>query len=191
LHEERLAQLDREEAMLKADNPTHPLFLAMLRCVDARRDEKLRIEAKLTQFRLETIQRTAVGKRSQILAQFHQEVRDLREKKIASLGEQWYDIQHDRRGYGSHVEDYTIKYPTRRADQVRFHNSHAKEVSLLSGIAKYVGFPAAPDLAPADQKQLDQDFEKMGVSLVHPKAMRTTLTIVTEITAKAPNAPKS
>lgn len=160
-----MAQLDREEAMLRADNPTHPLYLAMLRCVDGRRDEKLRIEANITQLKLETIQRTAVARRSQILAQFHQEVRDIRERKIANLGEQWYDIQHDRRGYGSHVEDYTIKYPARRSDQVRFHNSHAKEVSLLSGIAKYVGFPSAPDLAPADQKQLDQDFEKMGVSL--------------------------
>ncbi|KAI9746121.1 MAG: hypothetical protein M1818_000802 [Claussenomyces sp. TS43310] len=162
LHEERLAQLEREEAMLKSDSPTHPIYLEMMQSVDARRDQKLRIEARLTEYRLESIQREAVGKRTQILAQFYQEVREIREKKLEELGKQWYDIQHDRRGYGSHIEDFTIKFPTKRSKQVMHHNAFTKEVSLLAGISKYVGFPAAPAMSAATQTEIDQDLERMG-----------------------------
>jgi hypothetical protein len=42
--------------------------------------------------------------------------------------------------------------------------AYNKEVSILSGIAKYVGFPAAPDVQGVNKSELDEDFEKMGVS---------------------------
>lgn len=165
LYEERLAQLDAEEAMLRQDKPTHPEYLAMLRCVDARRDDKLRIESRLTELRLETIQRSAVGKRSQILAQFYQEVREIRERKLELLGKQWYEIQHDRRGYGSNAEDYAIKFPARKSQQIMHQLAYNTEVSVLSGVAKYVGFPAAPPMAAATPAESDHDFEKINVSL--------------------------
>lgn len=164
LYEERLAQLDAEEAMLRQDKPTHPEYLAMLQCVDARRDDKLKIEARLTELRLETIQRSAVGKRSQILAQFCQEVREIREKKLEVLGKQWYEIQHDRRGYGSNVEDYAIRFPARKAQQIMHQLAYNTEVSVLSGVAKYVGFPAAPPMAAATPTEVELDFEKINVS---------------------------
>lgn len=150
--------------MLKQDKPTHPAYLAMLQAVDARRDEKLRIEARSTEFRLESIKRTAVARRSQILAQFYQEVREAREKKLEILGRQWYDIQHDRRGYGSNVEDYILKFPTKRSQQIMQQLAYNTEVSLLSGVAKYVGFPAAPPMASATSAETEHDFEKISVS---------------------------
>jgi len=150
--------------MLKQDKPTHPEFLAMLQCVDARRDERLRIEARWTELQLETIQKAAVAGRSQIMAQFYQEVRDIRESKLELLGKQWYEIQHDRRGYGSNVEDYAIKFPTRKSQQVMHQLAYNAEVSVLSGIAKYVGFPAAPPMAAATTAEVEHDFEKISVS---------------------------
>lgn len=150
--------------MLRADSPTHPIYLEMMQSIDARRDQKLSIEANLTKFRLESIQREAVGQRSQIFAQFYQEVRDLREKRLEALGRQWYDIQHDRRGYGSHVEDFSFKFPTKRSRQIMNHNAFTKEVSLLAGISKYVGFPAAPTMSAATPMEIEQDLATMGVS---------------------------
>lgn len=150
--------------MLRQDKPTHPDYLAMLQCVDARRDEKLRIEARLKELRLETLQRSSVGKRSQILAQFYQDVREIRETKLEALGKQWYEIQHDRRGYGSNVEDYAIRFPARKSQQVMHQLAYNTEVSILSGVAKFVGFPAAPAMAAATAGEVDLDFEKMSVS---------------------------
>jgi hypothetical protein len=150
--------------MLKQDPPIHPEYLAMMRCIDARRDEKLRIERRLAELKREALQRCAVARRSQILSQFYQDVRGIREKKLELLGKQWYEIQHDRRGYGSNVEDYTLKYPARRSDQLKQQYAYNTEVSILSGIAKYRGFPAAPPMAPATASELEEDFKKMGVS---------------------------
>ena len=150
--------------MLREDKPTHPEYLAMMQCIDARRDEKLRINDKLREYELETLKNYAVARRSQILVQYQQDVRDIREKKLEQLGKQWYEIQYDRRSYAGNVPDYTLKFPTRRSQQVMNQVAYSNEVSILSGVAKYVGFPAAPPMATATDAELAEDLEKMGVS---------------------------
>ncbi|OBT65602.1 hypothetical protein VE03_05532 [Pseudogymnoascus sp. 23342-1-I1] len=164
LHEDRLAKLNHEEWMLKQDPPIHPEYLAMMHCIDARRDEKLRIEMRRADYTRETIEKSAVGKRAQILSQFYQEVREIREQKLELLGKQWYEIQHDRRAHGSSVDDYALRYNAKKEDQLRDQNAYNLEVSVLSGIAKYRGFPAAPAMAPATSTELEDDFKKMGKS---------------------------
>jgi len=150
--------------MLREDKPTHPEYLAMMQCIDARRDEKLRINDKLREYELETLKNYAVARRSQILVQYQQDVREIREKKLEQLGKQWHEIQYDRRSYAGNVPDYTLKFPTRRSQQVMNQVAYSNEVSILSGVAKYVGFPAAPPMATATDAELAEDLEKMGVS---------------------------
>lgn len=113
---------------------------------------------------MQALKNFAVARRSQILVQFQQEVRDIRERKLEQLGKQWYEIQHDRRSYAGSVPDYALKFPTRRLQQIQNQVAYSHEVSILSGIAKYVGFPAAPPMAQATTAELEEDFEKMGVS---------------------------
>lgn len=137
----------------------------MLQCVVARRDDKIRIENKLMELKFESLQKQAVARRSQILSQYSQTVRAIREKKLELLGKQWYDIQHDRRGYAGNVPDYALKYPPKRSQQITHQMAYNKEVSILSGIAKYVGFPAAPAMSAATPVELEDDLDKMGVSL--------------------------
>lgn len=175
LYDEGLEQLNREEAMLREDKPTHPEYLAMMKCIDERRDERFRISTKLKEYELQTLANYAVAKRSQILAQFQQDVRAIREQKLEELGQQWYDIQHDRRSYAGNVPDYSLKFPTRRSQQITNQVSYANEVSILSGIAKYVGFPAAPPMAPATDAELEDDLQKMGVSQRHFPLIRPSV----------------
>ena len=150
--------------MLRTDKPTHPEYLAMMQCIDERRDERIRISQKLKELEIQALKNSAVARRSQILTQYSQEVRDLREKKLEQLGKQWYEIQHDRRSYAGSVPDYALKFPTRRSQQVANQVAYNTEVSILSGVAKYVGFPAAPPMAPTTTAELEEDLEKMGVS---------------------------
>ena len=150
--------------MLKQDNPTHPHYLAMMECIDARRDDRLRIAENLRGYELQALKTYAVARRSQILVQYHQEVREIREKKLEQLGKQWYEIQHDRRSHAGSVADYALKFPTRKSQQIMNQAAYNNEVSILSGIAKYVGFPAAPVMAAATPSELEEDMEKMGVS---------------------------
>lgn len=150
--------------MLRQSHPTHPEYLAMMQSIDARRDEKFRVADKIKEYQMQSLANFAVSRRSQILTQYQQEVREIREKKLEQLGKQWYEIQHDRRSYAGSVPEYTLKFPAKKPQQVQNQVAYSKEVSILSGVAKYVGFPAAPAMAPTTAEELEDDLEKMGVS---------------------------
>ncbi|EON97249.1 putative transcriptional regulatory protein dep1 protein [Phaeoacremonium minimum UCRPA7] len=160
LYEERLAQLNEEEAMLTSESPTHPEYLAMMHCIDARRDERLRVVDVEYKLNMEALERWAVARRAQILSQFYQSIRESREKVLEELGRQWYEIQHERRRYAANsIPDYGIRFPVAKAQQKRHAIAHSKEVSILSGIARHEGFPAAPEMKGATVSEVDEDLE--------------------------------
>ncbi|KAI0007072.1 Sds3-like-domain-containing protein [Xylariaceae sp. FL0662B] len=162
LYEERLEQLNQEEAMLRAENPTHPEYLAMMQCVDARRDERMRVADRELEFKSESLGRWAVARRAQIHSQFFQSVRESRERILAELGQSWYDIQHERRKQANTVPEFGLRFPESQTQRVRNALAYNKEVSILSGIAKYEGMPAAPDMKGASSQDLEDDFEAMN-----------------------------
>ncbi|RYP16797.1 hypothetical protein DL765_004910 [Monosporascus sp. GIB2] len=162
LYEERLQQLNEEEAMLRADNPTHPEYLAMMQCIDARRDERLRVADRELELKMESLGRWAVARRTQIHSQYFQAVRESRERVLAELGQQWYDIQHERRKHANNVPEFGLRFPQTQTQRVRNALAYNKEVSILSGIAKYEGMPAAPDMKGASMQELEDDFEAMN-----------------------------
>ncbi|KAL2016945.1 hypothetical protein VTK56DRAFT_2821 [Thermocarpiscus australiensis] len=159
IYQERLEQLNQEEAMLMGDNPTHPEYLAMLQCLEERRAEKIRVSNLELQFKLSVLRRRAIAERAQIMSQFYQAVRDAREKALEELGQQWYEIQQKRRRFANTIPDYGIRFPATRAQAVRNSVSYNKEVSVLSGFAKHVGFPAAPPINGASEDQVEADLE--------------------------------
>jgi hypothetical protein len=164
LYQERLDQLGQEEMLLAGDDPSHPEFLAMMRCIDARRDERVRILDTEFQLRLAVLRKRATAERAQILSQFFQAIRESREKALEDLGRQWYEIQHERRSYVNTIPEYGLRYPSSMSQNVRNAIAYSKEVSILSGIAKYRGFPAAPDIRGAAASELDADLEAITVS---------------------------
>lgn len=165
LYEERLKELNEEEALLTSDNPTHPEYLAMMECIDSRRDDRLRISEIEFKFDMDALNRWAVARRAQILSQYYQSVRESREKTMDELGKQWYEIQHERRKNANPIPDYGFRFPKDKAQQKRQAIAHNKETSILAGIAQHHGFPAAPEMKPATQAEVEDDFEAMHVSL--------------------------
>lgn len=102
------------------------------------------------------------------MTQYAQSVRDIRETKLEVLGKQWYDIQNDRRRCSGSVPDYAYKFSEKRSQNIMNQMSYNKEVSILSGVAKYVGFPGAPPMAAASSAEVDDDLERMGVRVPEP-----------------------
>ena len=92
--------------MLTSDNPTHPEYLAMMHCIDSRRDDRVKVVELEYKFNMEALDRWAVARRAQILSQFFQSARELREKYVDELGRQWYEIQHERRRNANPIPDY-------------------------------------------------------------------------------------
>lgn len=163
LCDENIEKLTRELEMLKQPDCRHPEYLAMLRCVDERRDDKIHFETTLFNYKLDCLKNKTVAERHQWHSQYFQTVRDLRDKHLMLCNQRFYQLQKERRNLGSDEFDYTYYFPTKRSTQIQQQTAYNLEVSVLSGVAKYVGFPAAPEIIPVRNNELEEDFRAMKV----------------------------
>ena len=152
-------------AQLTAPKPSHPEFLRQLNCIRKYRDEKFDTEQKLLVYKIKSLKTRSVAQRSQTHSAYFQTVRDVREKHLDRIGERLSRVRRDHVKTDEKVPAYSIPFPTRRSTQIMQQSSYNREVSILSGVAKYVGFPAAPNVTTALQAEMDEDMERMGVSL--------------------------
>jgi len=153
---------------LTAPEPTHPEYLAQLQAVTQRRDTKIRQEHALQYYETQALVNQTLVERAQMHSQFYQEAREARDNHLDALGKKWYDIQKERRSQlqPDQAGTYTYKFPTNFADQIRNQRNYNQEVSLLSGIQKYRGFPAAPDIDACRPSELDDDLQAMKVRVI-------------------------
>ncbi|RMD39569.1 hypothetical protein DV735_g5561, partial [Chaetothyriales sp. CBS 134920] len=164
LYDERIAAINRELAQLAEPVPVHAELLKQLEIVKRWRDQKFEIEQKLLVYKIGALKNKSLAERSQIHSAYFQTVRDLREKHLERLSEHFYRIQRDRFRSESAVPSFTIPFAQKRSKQISQQTAYNKEVSILSGIAKYVGFPAAPEIASAHASELEADLQKLGLS---------------------------
>jgi hypothetical protein len=161
-----LRQVEREIELLEQSNCLHPDFLAQLRCVDERRDQKVKHEDTLLQYNLQSLGIKTVAERQQLHSQYFQDVRQIRDDAIDAGYKELYALQRDRRKFFTDPTD-SMLYNPNRAEQIRIHTRINHEISLLAGIAKHIGFPAAPDMSVVLQDDAQQDLHQMGVRFSH------------------------
>lgn len=163
LYDEKISQLNLELSQLSEPQTTHPELVKQFECVNKYRDEKQETEQKLLVFKVGALKRKSVAERSQIHSAYFQTVRDVRERHMERMSEHFYRIQRERFKSNQVTSTYTIPFPDKRIQQVTQQTAYNKEVSILSGVAKHVGFPAAPDLLAAKTTDLEGDLREMGV----------------------------
>lgn len=163
LCDEQIAQLNRELEMLKQPHCMHPEYLAMIKCIDDRRAEKTAYEARLLEYKQRNLEVITSAERHQMHSQYFQTVRHVREEMLEECNQRVFELQKGRRQLGSVETEYMIKLPEKRSDQIRHQAAYNLEVSILSGVAKYVGFPAAPDISPARPVEIEEDLRAMKV----------------------------
>nr|OQO16791.1 hypothetical protein B0A51_16809 [Rachicladosporium sp. CCFEE 5018] len=163
--DDRLADIDKELALLSQPDCTHPEYLRSVACIDSRRAKQQREALAFRAYKIRASEERTLGERAQLHSQYFQQVREQREEVMYQLGEDWYAIQSERRQ--QHLDDdarYIYKFPTKKSAQVRQQAKYNQEVSVLSGVAKYVGFPAAPDIAEVKGGGLEADLKAMKLS---------------------------
>ncbi|KAI1941781.1 hypothetical protein LOZ66_001262 [Ophidiomyces ophidiicola] len=165
IYDDRIASINDELAQLEKPTPTHPEFLRQLRIIENYRDEKMKHEEKLFSYKLRSICIRSQAERSQVNSSYFQNSRDTRERYLQELSEHHYRVQHDRFNTGETITDYRIPFPTQRVQQAAQLAAYNTEVGILSGTAKYVGFPSAPDMESLRPHEIEQDFIKLGISL--------------------------
>lgn len=173
LYDERIARCDAELAMLETTVPAHPDLLTALEVIDRHRDEKIRYEDTLIKFKLQALQRKSIAEKAQAHSQYMLDVQNTREAHLEKLNKEFYQIQRERRSTETMGPSYMYHFPTKRSEQIRRQTAYNKEVSILSGVAKHVGFPAAPDLKQLKPHEIDEDLKAMGISLQPPQPQPT------------------
>ncbi|KAF2718176.1 hypothetical protein K431DRAFT_287910 [Polychaeton citri CBS 116435] len=163
MYNERLALLNAEVQMLMLPDCAHPEYLRMVACVDARYEKQVREAQAYHSYKMKAIKQRTIGERSQLHSQYFQHVRELRDEAMTTLGEDWYNIQKERRDTYQEKDQWLYKFPTKRSAQIRQQVKYNQEVSVLSGFAKHVGFPAAPDIQGANDTALDEDLRAMRI----------------------------
>lgn len=166
--EDQIAGFDTELAMLRQADCAHPDYLAMMRPVDERRDEKITYENRLYKYKIGALNNKTVAERCQLQSQYFQAVREIRHSMLEQCHEHIFQVQEERRNWGRADANYITPFTTKKSQQVQNQSAYNLEVSILSGIAKYVGFPAAPDINGAKASDLDNDLAKMGISTTAP-----------------------
>ena len=166
LFDERLARYNEELVMLNQAEPTHPEYLAQMECVDQHRNKKIEYEQTLMKYKLMTLQRTTIADKAQAHSQYMQTLRDIKDRGLEQISKQSFQIQRERRDRIGRVPDYSFYYPAKRSQQIINQTAYNAEVSILSGVAKYVGFPAAPEMHAARPEEVDEDLRNMGVSRI-------------------------
>ncbi|RMY48636.1 hypothetical protein D0865_07973 [Hortaea werneckii] len=168
LYNERLSGLTAELELLNKADCQHPEYLRQVSCVDARREKQIREANAYYFYRMQSVRQRTLGERSQLHSQYFQTIRELRENVLYELGEDWYNIQKERRQQHQESNDaFIYKFPEKRTDQIRRQAEYNQEVSILSGVAKYVGFPAAPEVGGAKNESMEDDLRAMKI----PKRM--------------------
>jgi hypothetical protein len=157
LCDEQIAQLERELEMLKQPNCVHPEYVAMIKCIDDRRADKIAYETRLLEYKQKNLEIITAAERHQMHSQYFQTVRHIREEILEECNQRVFELQRGRRQLGCDETEYMVRLPEKRSDQIR-------QVSVLSGVAKYVGFPAAPDISAARPTEIDEDLRAMKVS---------------------------
>jgi hypothetical protein len=161
---EQIRQMDHELEMLQEGNSTHPEYLTQMRCIDARRDEKIRYDNVLLRFDIQALRTKTTAERQTCHSQFFQEVRNTKDGALESAWKEYFALQRDRRSGGADTTDFTMLYNPSRSTQIRQQTARNLEVSILAGIAKHVGFPSAPITTGLSAPEIDRDFQIMGVS---------------------------
>lgn len=164
---ERVSSFDAELALLDQPNCQHPEYLRLIACVDQRHQKQDKETKAYQYFKQNSIRQRTLGERAQLHSQYFQTVRDVRELALDDLGEQWYAIHRERRQGVNYQPEHNLsryQFNDRRSDQLKQQAKYNHEVSILSGFAKYVGFPAAPDIGAVTGDALDNDLKAMRVS---------------------------
>ncbi|KAF2875010.1 Sds3-like-domain-containing protein [Massariosphaeria phaeospora] len=164
LCDEQIAQYEQELEMLKQPNCIHPEYLAMMKGIDERRAEKIDYEKTLLQYKQKNLEAITTAERHQLHSQYVQTVRDTRENILSECNQRLYELQKGRRTLGVEEVEYSMKLPEKRSDQIRQQTAYNLEVSVLSGVAKYVGFPAAPDINSARPSEIEDDLRAMKIA---------------------------
>ena len=137
----------------------------MVAAIENQRKERVALARTSFHYKVKALQNKSIAERTHHHSQYMQSAREIRDAALEQANEEWYQIQRGRRALDQEPVDRTPLTAMKRSDLIAHQSAYNTEVSILSGMAKYVGFPAAPEVTGASQSEVDEDLRKMGVCI--------------------------
>ena len=96
-----------------------------------------------------------------VFIQYYRRKDEFRQKMIAQLTAEWFQVHRDRRLAEMCVPDYIYSVPEDKGIQMMERQAYNYELTLLAGLNNYFGFPAAPDLNGISAHDALGDLQKL------------------------------
>lgn len=161
LYEERMNQIDREITL--AETGEHPLLIEKTLQNRSRHTGRLRRAEILRDRRAVESDLVVRARRFGAHSQFAQDKQKLRATLLSKTSAEWFQIHREKRVIDMAVPEYGYIVPERRSIQAKQRREHEAEISVLTGLKKFVGFPAAPVISVASLREIETDLAEMGI----------------------------
>lgn len=161
LHDERMTQIEREIAL--AESCEHPLLLKKAEQNSSRHCGRLRRAQVLYESRKVDAEVQFQARKFMAHSQFAQDKQKLRAGLLSKTSAEWFQIHREKRVLDMAVPEYGYVVPERKSLQNKHRRDYEAEVSILAGLKRFVGFPAAPPISVASSKDVETDLTEMGI----------------------------
>lgn len=162
IHADKMARYLAEIEMCAEG--THPDLENVCNDIQNVRDERIKRAEQRRKYQRICIDIQTRASREQHHQQFLKDRADIRAKLLLNTTEEWYRVNRERRLMDSMVPEYGFRPPLQPAIQVQQQQAYRAEVSILSNISHTQGFPAAPEMKPGTEEEIEEDFRAFGMS---------------------------
>ncbi|KAK9245215.1 Sds3-like-domain-containing protein [Lipomyces tetrasporus] len=164
LHDDKIVRLQAEIEMCL--DGTHPELATVYDELAEARDKRISLADAHRKYRRRCIENQTRSYRTHIHQQFYKNGSNLRATMIQETTETWYKVNRERRAMDTMVPFYGYRIPEKRSVIYRQRQAQYNEIALLTGIAKYIGFPAAPEIKSATADEVAEDMEALRGKVV-------------------------
>ncbi|KAK9322710.1 Sds3-like-domain-containing protein [Lipomyces orientalis] len=164
LHDDKIVRLQAEIEMCL--DGTHPELATVYDELAGARDKRISLADAHRKYRRRCIENQTRSYRTHIHQQFYKNGSNLRATMIQETTETWYKVNRERRAMDTMVPFFGYRIPEKRSVIYRQRQAQYNEIALLTGIAKYIGFPAAPEIKSATADEVAEDMEALRGKVV-------------------------
>ncbi|KAK9472137.1 Sds3-like-domain-containing protein [Dipodascopsis tothii] len=161
LHDDKVARL-RAEIEMCLDG-THPELSGLYDQIAHKRDDRITLARAHWRYRRRCVENQIKAMRVHIHQQYYKNRADLRAKMILDTTQRWYQVNRERRAMDALVPRLGYRIPEKKQIIVRELQAQYDEIAILSGLSKYIGFPAAPEVKSASQEEIYEDLQALGI----------------------------
>ncbi|ODQ52391.1 hypothetical protein SAICODRAFT_26059 [Saitoella complicata NRRL Y-17804] len=157
LFKETLGDLDKDIEMV--NDGTHPELVLQMELIADNRTKRLKLAEATKRFCIQNIRNEHDAMEYHTRMQFIQEKAKLRQSMITEISAKWFQVHRERRVLDMPVPEFGYQVPDRRSTQLKQRRAYDLEVMILTGLKKYIGFPAAPDVSGATNEEAMSDLD--------------------------------